>query len=333
MSKSNVVPKDKTMKELLLEAGSVPCHCSEFIEINKRGMVEIGAMDDFDYEIFWDCMRIYEAFGINYFSQYIYLCKGFYGNFTQGIEAWFNSPSIMGYRPDAETFLELVDVLRFFGISSYYGIDFSEYENACQQANRLYRMAKDNEMQRFREKGEETIRKRIENYFNFDNYSERKFEELSRNLIIRQEKSISINEALVLARFAPQDTYIVILKKNNKVCHIGKTERPLAYIERRQKKFGEDSAHFEIVDTDYVDDLIVSMRVLYDVELDKIHPSALNRKYSTIKQAVFAYKRSEGIPKKVIISAIQDKKLHTVTLENGEVLIDKIALHRALYQS
>lgn len=329
----NIVPKGKTLKELVFEVGNAPCHCSKFIEINKWEMVEIGAMDDFDYEIFWDCMKVYEACGINYFPQYIYLRKGFYGDFTQGIEAWFNSYSIMGYRPDAEKFFELVDVLRFFEISSYCGIDFLEYEKACQQAHGLYQVATDNEMQRRKEKGEETIRKRIENYFNFDDYSERKFEDLSRNIIKRQEKSISINEALALARFAPQNTYIVILKKDNRVCHIGKTERPLSYIGTHQKKFDADSAHFEIVDTDYVDDLIVSMRVLYDVELDKIRPSLLNRKYATIKQAIFAYKRSEGISRKLIISAIQKQKLRTVALENGQVLIDKIALHRALYPS
>lgn len=333
MNKSNVVPQDKTIKELLPEGVSVPCRCSNFIEINKIGMVEIGAMDDFDYEIFWNCMRVYEACGINYFSQYIELCKGFYGDFTQGIESWFNSRSIMGYRPDVENFLELVDVLRFFEIPSYCGIDFSEYERACQQADGLYQVATDTEMQRRQEKREETIRTRIENYFNFDNYSECKFEELSRNLIARQKKSISINEALAFARFAPQNTYIVILAKDNRVCHIGKTERPLSYIGTHQKKFDADSAHFEIVDTDYVDDLIISMRVLYDVELDKIRPSLLNRKYATIKQAIFTYKRSENIPRKLIISAIQNKKLRTVALENGQVLIDKIALHRALYPS
>lgn len=332
MRGSNIVPKDTTLKELVLEVGNASCHCNKFIEINKFGMVEIGAMDDFDYEIFWDCMKVYEAYGINYFPQYVYFCNGFYGDFTQGIEAWFNSHSFMGYRPDAEKFFELVDVMRFFNVPSYCGIDFSGYEEACQEARGLYQVATDNEMQRRKEKGEETIRKRIESYFNFDNYSETQFSELFRSLITRQEKSISINEALALARFAPQNTYIVILKKDNRVCHVGKTERPLAYIGTRQKKFDADSAHFEIVDTDYVDDLIVSMRVLYDVELDKIRPSLLNRKYATIKQATFAYQRSEGIPRKLVISAIQNQKLRTVGLDNGQVLIDKIALHKALYQ-
>lgn len=333
MDKTNIIPKDKTLKELLLEVGNAPCHCSAFIEINKWGMVEIGVMNDFDYEVFWDCMRIYDACGVNYFSEYLGLRKGFYGDFNSGIEAWFNGYSDGGCRPNAEMFLELIDVLRFFEISSYCGIDFSEFEKAGQRAHVLYQIATDNEMQRYKEKGAETIRKKIENYFNFDNYSEPRFEELFSSLTHRQEKSISINEALALARTVPQNTYIVLLKKDAHVCHVGKTEQPLSYIGTRSKKFDADSAYFEVVDVDYIDDLIVSMRVLYDVEIDKIRPSVLNRKYATTRQAIFAYQRTEGIPRKRIISAVQNQEFRTVDLGNGQELIDKIALHRALYPS
>lgn len=47
---------------------------------------------------------------------------------------------------------------------------------------------------------------------------------------------------------------------------------------------------------------------------------------ASIRQVIFAYKRSEGISKKLIISAIQNQKLRTVALDNCKVLIDKIAL-------
>lgn len=333
MSISNTIPKGKTLKGLLEKVSESPCHCNTFIEINKCGMVEIGAMDDRDYEVFWNCMRVYEACGINYFSLYIALRKGIYGDFTQGIKSWFGRNSIAGSKSSAEIFLELVDTLRFFEVSSYCGIDFSEFEKACQEASQLCHAATNSKNLYRNEKAAKAIKQRIENYFNFDDYSENKFTELSYRLITRQEKSVSINEALILARTAPQNTYIVILKRGNNVCHVGKTEQLLSYIGTNRKKFDVDSAYFEVVDTNYMDDLIVNMKVFYDIELDKIRPSLLNRKYATIKQAMFAYKHSEGISKKRIMSAIQNQKLRTVALENGQVLIDKIALHRALYPS
>lgn len=340
MLKANIVskvPKDKTLKELVLEVGNISCNYNRFIEMNKFSMVQMGAMDDFDYGIFWDCMRVYEAYGNNYFGYYYLFCTGYYGDFTYGLEAWCESDSPRGYRLDigyrnnAEDFFELVDVMRFFNVSSYCGIDFSEYENACQWIYGLERKVRDNEMRHRNEKRKKTIAERMENYFNFDNYSEEEFEELSRSLIEEQKKSIAINEALALAHSVPQNTYIVILKKDNNICHIGKTKQLLSYLGMNQKKYEADSAYFEIVDADYIDDLIISMKVLYDVEIDKIRPSKLNRKYATDKRAIFAYNYSEGIPIKVIKSAIQNQELHAVVLANGQVLIDKIALHRALY--
>lgn len=331
MHRIDTIPSDKTLYEILSEIGNTPCHCNEFIERNKFNIVEMGRMNDFDYEIFWGCMRVYEALGIDYFSNYAALHKGIYGDFSQGIEAWFDHSSIMGWRPSKDQFLEIVEILRFFDISVYNGIPFSEYEQKAKEAAALYQEATDREMQRRQEKSTQTIQQHLDNYFNFGDYSESKFNTLSRDLIFRQEKSISINEALKLAHSAPNNTYIVILKKGNKVCHIGKTERPLFYIGTHQKKSHADSAYFESADPDYVDDLIISMRVLYDIELDKIRPSVLNRKYTTIKQAVFAYKKSEEISRKSVLSAIKGSKMRTVVLTNGQVLIDKIMLHKALY--
>lgn len=333
MSRIGTIPQDKTFYDILSEIGSTPSQCNEFIERNKFYLIEIGRMSDFDYEIFWGCMRIYEVLGIDYFSNYADLRKGLYGNFSQGVEAWFDHSSIMGWPPSKDQFLEVVGILRFFEISVYDGIPFSEYEQKAKEAAILYQEATNREMQRRQEKSSQTIQQRLDNYFNFGDYSESKFNALYRDLIFRQEKSISINEALALAQSAPYNMYIVILKKDNIVCHIGKTERPLFYIGSHQKKFTADAAYFEAVDPDYVDDLITSMRVLYDIELDKIRPSALNRKYTTIKQATFAYQRSEGIPRKSVLSAIKDSKMRTVVLTNGQVLIDKIMLHKALYSS
>lgn len=333
MNRIDTIPQDKTFYDILSEIGNTPCHCNEFIERNKFNLIEIGRMNDFDYEIFWGCMKVYEALGIDYFSNYADLRKGVYGNFSQGIEAWFNHSSIMEQRPSSDRFLEVVESLRFFKISGYHGIPFSEYQQKAEEAAALYQAATEKEMWQRQEANAQMIQQRVNNYFNFSDYSESTFEALSRDLIFRQEKSISINEALALARSAPHNTYIVILKKNDHVCHIGKTERPLFYIGAHQKKSNADSAHFEAVNPDYVDDLIISMRILYDVELDKIHPSVLNRKYATIKQATFAYKKSEGIPRKSVLSAIKGSKMRTVVLTNGQVLIDKIMLHKALYSS
>lgn len=103
-----VIPLNKTISEYLAEIGETPQHSSEFIEINKGGMVLIGDMNNDDYSVFWKCMRIYEALGINYFAEYVNLRQSNYGNFSHGIEHWFNDNSFMGMRPDVATFKKLL---------------------------------------------------------------------------------------------------------------------------------------------------------------------------------------------------------------------------------
>lgn len=325
------IPRDKTLNDYLSEIGDTPCHSSEFIEINKRGMVTVGVMDDADYEIFWKCMRVYESLGINYFADYIYLCQAYYGDFSHGIEHWFNDKSFMGMRPDSKTFREFVEKLLFFDIKSYHGIPLSEYEKAYQKADIFYYRSTENEKQRHQEKANKTISDKIKNYYNYDTFSEKVFSDLSETLIKDLEKNLTINEALQLARSASANTYIVVLKNNKGICHIGKTKQPFSYIEKQQKNFDATSAYFKIIDSNYIDDIVVYFRILYDVELDKIHLSNSNRKYATVKQAIYAYSRTEGITSKQIMLILDNHRLRTVPIKYDQVLIDKLALAKALY--
>lgn len=121
------------------------------------------------------------------------------------------------------------------------------------------------------------------------------------------------------------------MKNNNGICHINKTKQPLSYIEKHQKKYDASFACFKIIDKDYIDDLVVHMRILYDIEIEKIHPTNLNRKYATVKQAVYAYSRSGSFTSKQIMSVIEKHSLRTVSINHGQMLIDKIALGKALY--
>ena len=198
-------------------------------------------------------------------------------------------------------------------------------------AAELYQTVTDDERQRRQVEKDTAIQQRVINYFNFDNYSEGELNHLARNLMENQKKSISINEALSAARFAPDNTYIVILKRNKVVCHVGKTEHPLSYIGLNHKKVGADSAYFDCIDPSYADDVIIELKVFYDLALDKIRPSLVNRKFATLKQAIFAYKTSDNISRKKILSTIESSKMRTIDLGNEHILIDKIALHKALY--
>ena len=106
---------EQTYQELLNELDNTPCQNSEFIEINKMGMLQVGPMDDQDYQYFWGCMKIYDAYGVNFFPQYLRLYLGFYGDYSKGIANWIHEDVQNGYR-HLYSLKELVETLRFFAL-------------------------------------------------------------------------------------------------------------------------------------------------------------------------------------------------------------------------
>lgn len=293
-------------------------------------MCQIGPMNDTDYEVFWDCMKIYESQGVNYFADYLDLRSGRYGDFTAGIECWFNDKSRTGQYPSPETFIHFVQILRFFSVPFYDGISFLDFESKCDEAYELYHRTIANEKKNHGLQKEKAAQKGITDYFNFDWFSENKFKNLIERFTSQEVKDYSINEALLLAQEMPLDTYIVVLKKNGKTCHIGKTGRPLSYIGMHYKTHNADTAFFDAVDIDYIDDLILAVKIIFKIPLASVHILATNRKYTTMDKAVSAYKQSKSISRKETINAIISSNTWRMNLENGNWLIDKIALHKVL---
>ena len=319
-----------TYQELLNDLDDVYSQNSEFIEINKMKMVNAGPMNEQDYQYFWGCMKIYDAYGVNYFGAYLDLLLGFYGNYSNGIESWIKE-DVRGAWHNY-SFIELVETLRFFGISSYQGISLQDFEKALAVSSTLYRSA-EIELQHSREeKRKKTITTKVNDYFNFGDFSEFVFNNyLEKFTLNREKKSISIDDALKLAQESPVRTYIVVFSRLGQVCYVGKTDNPLSYIALKHKKFNADSVIFDAVDDiAYIDDLLLAIMIFYDLPLNTARTTKANRKYATIKQACFAYQKLESWPKKKILSVIENSKLRIIDMDLERSLIDKIELERAL---
>ncbi len=325
-----IIPTDKTYRDLLQGLGNGIRPNNKFIEINKFRIIQ-AELNDQDYEIFWDCMKLYDAYGINYFSAYLNLILGSYDSFSDGIESWFRLPDHWCYHTDSE-FLNLVNVLHFFCIQSYQGISISDFDSAAANIGSLYRNAITHKMNIRKAKSLAGVKQKVSHYFNFDNYSESDFGTLFHLFTqVNNDHSISIDEAMVMAQQAPHQMYVTIFKKDNHILYISKTTRLLQHIGDVRKRTNADSVRFTAIDPEYVDDLLISLKILYDLPLNKIRPSVKNRKYATVNQAIFAYKQAESIPKKKVLAAIERGRLRVIDLGNGQELIDKIELHRALF--
>ena len=321
----------ETLRSMLAKLDNHICQNNEFIERNKWGMVEIGPMDEKDYAIFWGCMRIYEEYGVDYFSYYLDLIKGLYGNFSNGIDGWFDNK----YLPHSEDrLIELVNVMRFFEIDYYQNIPFKVFENALDRYCVLEEETRDRRNKENQMKKEKTISTKVENYFNFSGFDKDVFKRYLDSYTIKQKRRIiTLDNAIAEAKTAPVNTYIVIFYKDGKACYVGKTFRLLSYIEEKSKKHNADSVFYQAADDNYVDDLVVSILIFYDLSLSNVIPSKSNRKYATLQQAVYAYRYADSVSKKDVLSAIQNNHIRLYEIDAEKSLVDKIELERVIRSS
>ena len=278
-------------------------------------------------------MDVYSVTGKNYFANYFnlkYRLSDEIWDFSDGIEAWF-STSHHGHYGTADEFLDLVDCLRFFDIAYYDDISFSEFERYASMAHALYEAAEKHRIESDKLANSESVNTAIERYFNFDQYTESVFNELADRLILKQKTGTSIDELLTYSKAYPKDTYIVVLKRGKKVCYVARTTSPLQVIGSHHKKMMADSACVDVVDPFYADDLVLYLKLRYDLVGERATIYTGNRKYGTLKRAIYAYSHDEGMPKKRIMAAIEREKVRTYELSGGMVLVDKLELHRALF--
>jgi len=317
--------ENETFQSLIDKIGTSSCENNEFIELNKIKMVEIGPMDDQDYHFFWGCMKLYEKYGVNYFSYYLDLRREIFGDFPVGIEQWIKSGN------DERKLLAIVNVMRFFGISSYQGISFDEFEHAIAAFPQYEKKVQALIQEENREKAAKTIAYKLDSYFNFAYFDRALFKEYLDYFTVKQaHKKILLNEALKEAKSAPANTYIVILYRDGKACYVGKTEHLLKYIGDKGQKYNADRVFYHVADNEYVDDLIIAIMIYYDLPMRTVRPKRIHRKYATLQQACYAYRYADSLSRKKILAAIEQHHLRTYTIDEKTMLIDKIELEEVL---
>lgn len=318
----------ETFYSLLEKIDNSPCENSEFIELNKIGMVEIGPMDVDDYQFFWGCMKLYDKFAINYFSYYLELRKGLFGDFSHGIFAWID-PNSPGH--SKETLENLVATLQFFNVEFYQGIPLQDFENALADYPLLKKLTQDRIAEENSKKREKTINEKVENYFNFSNFDNALFKQYLDIFTVHQvHKEVSLNAALIEAKAVPANTYIVIFYRDGKACYVGKTDHLLKYIGDKSQKHNADSVFYHVANDEYADDLLIAIMIYYDLSLSKVRPQKVHRKYATIQQACYAYRYADSVSKKVVLSTIDSNHLRTYEIDADKKLIDKTELEAAI---
>lgn len=330
---------EQTYQELLLTTDGVFAPNNEFININKESIIHLRPPD---YDFFWGCMKLYDVYGINYFEKYMDITMGGFGDFSGGIEEWlayygrdireleFFGESKIGYR---ERLSNLIHWMRFFGLSYYEGINIEDLKELQKNVFILYRDAYYKILIQREENKKFIIAHKMKNYYNFENFCSKTFSDFVKRCTIYESKSkVSIDDILKLTYDLPKHSYIVLFYINNQICFIGHTENLLSYIASKSKEYLADSVIYIDVNKDYIDDVLIAVKMFYNYPLDGIRITKVNRKYTTIKLACFVQREKTGITRRNLLDIIHDN-LKIVHLENGQEIIDKIALEHILHSS
>ena len=332
------IPKDVTCRDLFRQTGGEYRLNYDFFCQNSIGMYRM-APNDIGHEIFKMCSAIYDVFEIDYFPYYSRLRYHEYGDFYSGIKEWFydtngvRTASLWGACEDfrlEDLYRIIVDSLKFFELPEYDHIPRSEFEEVCPVAGEL-----GHEVETLQEKCKESERRerqerREDAYFNFEGYSEKDFQAVLLRLLSGGTEQITVDEALEQARRTPPGTYIVFLNQAGKITHIGMTENLLSYIYSNSKKYHSDTISYHCVDRHDAADLVIALRLKFDVAVSKIRPDKRNRKYTSVGLSVRAYRGRYQISKRKLMAIIEKNHIPLVDITDGWVLVDKIDLWRAI---
>ncbi|MGL5434564.1 MAG: hypothetical protein ACRDBO_04085 [Lachnospiraceae bacterium] len=331
----------RNYNDLLELTGNTCCQNNKFIELNKRDMVCVS-LDEMDYRFFWGCMKLFDAYELNYFNLYLKVIMGHYMHLDDiekrmdylglSLHPCQADPSLnYDFSAYSKDLMELITIVKFFGLEHFDNDMIVQLESALEMAQDTYMDLHSKALQLKQQTQQLKKEKIIAEYFNFDGFSNEQFRTYVDNYTIMRsaQNDMRIAEALRLSQEKPNCTYLVMFCKAGTVRYIGKTTKLLSYIGLRHKDFNADSVVFGEIEEAYVNDVIIAANVYYDIPLYSAQV-AVSRKYSTVKRACEAYKQSESLPKRIMMKVIQNGRLRVIDMSDGQEMIDKIELEKLI---
>lgn len=312
----------------------------EFLKSNKVFLIMGIYPDDMDHEFFVGCMEIYQSTGVNYFYDYEKLFR--YNQHTviyKGIKNYGCSYS--GF-PIDETDVEYlnsyknkvaetIEIMKFFGIESIYGTSIEQLIEYYNNAENEWHELICKKLEKRKVKAKASIDKMRNDYFNFDDFDNNKFNnifkectkdmDMGKNLYTLDEV-INININLDANK-----TFIVFLRKNDKVCFVGRTTNLLNYIGLKSKEYDADRVAFYPIDNNYIDDIYIRYLIQFDIPSGQVRNT--NRKYISLTSAKRIFKELYKINLVHIKKIISKYDLERFPI-GDTVVLDKIELDKAI---
>lgn len=310
----------------------------EFLKNSEDSPIWGNLHSDLYYEILVGCMEIYTKTGENYFYDYQNLSTMIqHTTLDKGIKHYDSSlrqlyiediSYLDSYRKDV---LEVVELMKFFGIESVYDTTIEDYMNYYNNAENEWYEMRYEEIEKRKARSEALVEDIKDIYFNFDNFDNDKFNKIFKECIKDMDMGknlYTLDEVInINVNLGANKTFIVFLRKNDKVCFVGRTTNLLNYIGSKSKEYDADRVAFYPVDNDYIDDIYIRSIIQFDIPTGQVRNT--NRKYISLTSAKRIFKELYKINLTHIKKIIAKYDLERFMI--GDVIVlDKIELHKAV---
>ena len=313
----------------------------EFLKSNGVHLIVGMYPDDVDYEFFVGCMEIFEHTGVNYFNDYKKLILNHqYRTLEKGIRHYISSfdyyvsdkMDIRYLNNYKKEILETIEIMNFFNIEKFNDTSIDQYMEFYNNSDIEWQELRKEELNKRKINADVALDKMKNTYFNFDNFNNDRFESIFKECIKDMDMGknlYTLDEVInINVNLDKNKTFIVFLRKNNKVCFVGRTTNLLNYIGLKSKEYDADRVAFYAVDREYIDDIYIKALIEFDIAIVGAIRNT-NRKYISLSSAKRIFKELYKINLvhiKKIISRYGIEKF----MIGETVFLDKIELDKAV---
>ena len=313
----------------------------EFLIKNKIMIFKSRYAYEFDYQIFVECMEVFENTGVNYFSTYEKLTDiGLELNLKDPVKSYCDLWT-HGYnrRNSVDTYKnKLKSNLKemiFFDIDELYGITREDYSKLIENAdkdidNYLRRINKE-----YDDNKNETNKKNVEEYFCFDNFDEKKAKQVFENSIAtieRGENCYLVEDNIFSGESKLTKDYIFItyMYKDNDIVSIGYTSSIMSYVVNKAKQINCDKILYCQVPKELMEYVYINSCKYFNRKIE-INIKISDKKYATFNTAKKAYRSKYGMDSRILKKIIQQNDLEEFYMFN-EFILDKKKLDNCVIE-
>ena len=301
----------------------------DFLKENNIHVVGYHMATDFDYQVFTDCLAIYQATGINHFERY----KAFYQDIQQlqleeGIKGFYKSQKgkVEGEWNSLESFEQAIkkriEEMYFFGLDEINEHTEADYLKLLEEAKTLPMIEEEGPSESDLDQDE----RRVADYFNFADFDRQELEKQFQMCIQTLEGKKYQAEALMDWE---KGHYLVVGYDEDTPLKIGSATNLKAWLKENQTGHLTTYGVFK-ADEDYLKELKVKVCLHYPtIQAYSGMVQASNKMYANLKQAkrVYSYLNGLNLAHLKQIIEINQLKQHFI---GGASVVDKAELDKQI---